>query len=509
MPAWPPWPVVILAWALVSMKLSKNASTGTKPTNHPELDPSQVRMGAVKIEVDINTYEEPFQAFIAPTTEAIYPDEILRPGGILEEIMDYTEESSPASIRLFALGTAITGLGSIAGMKVQTETGLKTNMYVASIGYSGTGKDAGSKAMPRLLQHTDAKRMLGPTEIASAPGFLKHLTIPGNQCAMFSFDECGMLLKNLQQPTSPNADLPRMLTKMFSSAGMSEAKAYADSKNSFFLSWHHVSVYGCSTPQAFWSALQESDTVNGFLARWLIFDSRAEAPVPKKKINNKIPKRLVKKLLEIWNIVPLHNSSVKDLGNLASVDDKQVAPQPHIIEKTPEASAIFDKFSFKYHKLKNSCRENSAVSSIYARVAEHAHKLALIHAVSIHGKNIIKKKVDVDSVEWAMKVAEACAKATIEGMRDSISHNEWHALEQKVVRLIKAKATPQKPGVTYREICNHIHQNKKQIVDLLDSLLHAGVIFQQKYKPNRGPETSIFCLRSDHQNCQNTESEEV
>lgn len=477
--------------------------------NHPELEPDQVRHGTTKIEVVTIADEEACEAYLAPTTEAIYPAEILHPGGILEEIIDFIEESSPASIRLFALGTAIAGLGSLAGMKVQTETGLKTNMYVASIGYSGTGKDAGSKAIPRLLQHTDAKRMIGPTEIASAPGFLKHLAIPGNQCAMFSFDECGLLLKNLQQPTSPNADLPRMLTKMFSSAGMSEAKAYADSKNSFYLSWHHVSVYGCSTPQAFWSALQESDTVNGFIARWLIFDSRAEAPIPKKRINNKIPKKLVKKLLEVWNIVPLQNSSVRDLGNLANVDEKQVAPQPHTIEKTPEAAAIFDVFSLKYHNLKNSCRENSAMSSIYARVAEHAHKLALIHAVSLHGKNIIKKKVDIDSVEWAMKVAEACAKAMIEGIRDSISHNEWHALEQKVIRLIKTKAVQNKPGVTYREICSYIHQNKKQIVELLDSMMHAGVIFQQKYKPKRGPETTIFCLRSDHQNCQTEDLEEV
>jgi predicted transcriptional regulator len=71
------------------------------------------------------------------------------------------------------------------------------------------------------------------------------------------------------------------------------------------------------------------------------------------------------------------------------------------------------------------------------------------------------------------------------------------ANEQRIIKLIKARATAARPGVTYREISQSIRLSKKQIFELLDSMQHAGVIFQQNYKPERGPETNTFCLRKD------------
>ncbi len=426
---------------------------------------------------------------------ATYPDEVLHPGGLMEEIMDFIEKTSAASVPLFNLAASITILGAIAAMKVQTETGLKTNFYTISIGHSGTGKDAGNKSAQRLLKNTAAQGCLAPSELASASGFLKHLAQPSYHNALFALDEIGMLIKGLQQPTSPNAELPRLVTKLFSSAGQPETKAYADPKNSYVIPWQHVCIYGSTTPSAFWSALVESDTLSGFLARLLIFESHEDGPYPKPSISDMHPHNLVKKLMGIYNIKTNNSSGGAKV------------PQPHVICKTPEAAAFFETFARKYYDLRNKFKAHPAISSIYARVAEHAHKLALIHAVSLHGKNIIKNKVGLESVEWATKLAAACAQKTIEGIQDNISQNDWHAVQQRLIRLIKTRATNERPGVTIREIFQQIKQSKKQILDILESMQHAGIIFQQKYQGRRGPPTVIFCLRKNYGDGQEPEPE--
>jgi hypothetical protein len=63
------------------------------------------------------------------------PEAILGPGGILQDIMEYYKNNSSSSFTLFDLAGAITTVGAVAGQKVMTETGLRTNFYCVSIGW--------------------------------------------------------------------------------------------------------------------------------------------------------------------------------------------------------------------------------------------------------------------------------------------------------------------------------------------------------------------------------------
>ena len=83
--------------------------------------------------------------------EDTIPNEIINPGGLLQDLIEYIEKNSSVAVPFFSVAASVTLLGSICGQKFQTETGLRTNLYSISLGYSGTGKNAPFSCLPNLI----------------------------------------------------------------------------------------------------------------------------------------------------------------------------------------------------------------------------------------------------------------------------------------------------------------------------------------------------------------------
>ena len=83
--------------------------------------------------------------------DAPWPEEVLHPGGLLEEIMDFTARASVRTHPVYSLAGAITVIATLAGQRVKTDTNLTTNIYCAALGRSASGKDAPKRAVSRLI----------------------------------------------------------------------------------------------------------------------------------------------------------------------------------------------------------------------------------------------------------------------------------------------------------------------------------------------------------------------
>ena len=101
-------------------------------------------------------------------SSANIPDHLLHPGGVLEDIMNYIDQKSAASIPWFNLGAALTFLGSVMGQKVMTETQLRTNLYTITLGSSGLGKNAPFSPLLQLLEYSGGGKLFGPTDLTSS-----------------------------------------------------------------------------------------------------------------------------------------------------------------------------------------------------------------------------------------------------------------------------------------------------------------------------------------------------
>jgi hypothetical protein len=419
-------------------------------------------------------------------SECLHQD-FLQPGGVLQGIMEHIERNSAVSFPLFSLAAAITALGSVIGQKVMTETGLRTNIYSIALGYSGSGKNSPLGTIPQLLARTDANCILGMNTLTSGVAILARLV--AQPVSLMMVDETGLLLHGLKNPNSPAVDAPRVFTELFSATNRPYDKGYADSKRDIKILYHHLSFYGVSVPGPFWESLSEGDALNGFLSRWLIWQSDHPAEKPKANLVFSTSKELIASINDLFNIKVEMNKST---GN----NPQFHTPIPNIIPKTNEALDVFQPWADQYHNLKNQYREeNGGASSIYSRAAEHAHKLALVHAMSIGGS--ATRNVGVDSVRWACAIIDHLIKMTLIQL-PNVCDDETTRLKQRVLLWIRNKMKDKgRPynGVSMAEIIRGPLQkygSKKQADQFIETMLVSGQLGQTTHKPTRGPEKAIY-----------------
>ncbi|MBU0991824.1 MAG: bifunctional DNA primase/polymerase [Proteobacteria bacterium] len=417
-------------------------------------------------------------------TEKVIPAHLLNPGGILQEMMAYIESNSTVSVPIFSLGACISCLGNVMGQKVQTETGLRTNIYSISLGYSGTGKNAPFNTLPQIIGRSKAHETIGPTELTSSSAILKWLSNINHRVTFMMLDEIGMVLKGLKRPDSHAADIPRILTKLFSATDRSETKGYTTG-DPIALPWHHLSFYGASTPERFWENIGGGEVADGFLARVLVFESRHDSPKPKSSVSFSQNPDLIDKINKIYSI-EVKTDSFR--GNIEAV------PIPIIIPRSTDAGTYFEEWSEKYHNLKNEYKADS-VASIYGRAAEHAAKLALIHAVSLDLNKV--RVVGIESVKWACLLLDHLIENIVDQIKENVADTDVQRWKQKILKGIReiSRNRPYK-GATVRDIQRGPCQGllSADVRKYLDSLVLAEQVGVDEFVTSKNRTVKFFYL---------------
>jgi hypothetical protein len=425
------------------------------------------------------------QIYVPSANVRTIPQAILNPGGLLQELTQYIEDSSAASFPLFNMGAAICLLGTMVGQKIMTETKLRTNFYVFSLAASGTGKDAPLGAFSQLVNHwKGGSNNLGPNHVTSGAAIIKLLM--SHTPMVMMMDEIGDLMAGLKNSNTPQADIPRILKEAFSATnrGIKKTSAINDTEE---VKWHHLSLYGTAAPGRFWKSLTFGDVTDGFLARVLILESDHDAPEPVKPKVDIPPVGLVQRLQAVQDIQRNHLD-----GNLSP-------PVPQMIAKTPDAEAMLTQWAKQYFKLRNQTKDaEDGRPAIYGRAAEHAHKLALVHAVSRLGANIVQGQVIAEDVEWAMALVDWVVPGMVEQIAENITVNEFDEWAQKVKTAICNVATAERPGASKRDIRQRVRGLNPRLFDeVMKSLEDSGEVGQFEWKPPRGFKITLWGFRRE------------
>lgn len=405
------------------------------------------------------------------TFRSEFPRECLAPGGLIQKIMDCVDRGSAKYQPIFGLAGAIAFVGHLCGQRIMTETGLRTNLYTISIGFSGCGKTAPHSILPVIASTSTARISMGPTDTASGAAILRWLSTDNHQVSFFALDEIGLMLKGLKNPASPLAEMPRILIKLYSETNHAYVKSYADAKLNITLPYHHLSLHGSSTPGEFWGNLTEADTVSGFLARILIFEA-SDRIEKKEKTSVLMPAEVTGAINSLWGIsTPID----KERGDIARV------PIPFVVPRSKATKEIFSPWEKKYEDMQYDYREDESKSAVFARAGEHAAKLALIHAASLHGPGVIEKEVEPESMIWATSLVDYCICTLLTGIKKNIAKNQFHAEQQKVMKFIRDSGKKEMP---FREIYKKLHMPAKMANDILQSLFISGEL-RQEDRPNK------------------------
>lgn len=382
---------------------------------------------------------------------------------LLGSFCRYCDQTSMYKQPVLSLAAALPAIGTVMAHRVQGETGLRTNFFTLGIAKSGSGKEHARKCIHKIFQAGGLiDHIIG--DPASATGLISSVHRANGQ-AMMCIDEFGRFLESLRGNNAAS-HLKMVTTNMMhmynSSMSKFTGQEYADNGEKggrSDIDQPCLGIYATTVPHRYYSALTNEEAYDGFLSRWLMFETNRFDIDPNDDYSptTEVPADLVDALL-FWK------SHSKFNGSTASI-----SIEPKTVPFSADARPLWQAY-------RRDCRARMAVSSdpveqaFLNRNAEHAAKIAL---TGHRGASITS-----DVVEWAISLTEFLASETVRKVHTNMVRSEYERQTNEVRDFILAK----KKGVSRSDIARRFRNlERKRRNDIVDTLVESGDIREEKF----------------------------
>ena len=411
-----------------------------------------------------------------------WPEYLLKPGGIVQEISDWILQTAQKPQPILALAAALSVVGTVLGRKVATPTGLRTNFYFVGVAGTSAGKDHARKCVKVLFQAAGLADMLGGEELASGQALLSRTA--NHPASLFQIDELGLMLKAVAtKGAGPHlASIVTNLMKLFSSAGtVYHGTEYADQKlkQRQDIAYPCVGLHGTTTPETLWPALGSQDVLSGYLNRMILMfvpDRR----VPKNYVGIGQPPASVIEWMK----------AARELSNgIQGLDPANPIELP-MAAMTPQLMREFDDWiEDRMEQVKEK-----GLAPLWGRAWEHAAKLALAMSCARYNAQELKQvsgggglEIDPTSAQWAIDFVKFALNIQEEQVATRMGDSDFDRWCQDVLRVIK-QAGPN--GKTESELAKFSRVFRalepRQQDSIIDSLKRREAVTLVQFKPPSG-----------------------
>lgn len=216
--------------------------------------------------------------------EAPKPVDWLAPDGLMGKIANFVYDNAVNPMPEVAVAASIAYMAGIAGRSWNySRTGL--NQYVVLLAETGQGKESAAQGIDRI-NHAVFNTMpalvqfMGASDIKSPEGLMKQLS--ETPCFLTHKGEFGMWLQKLtgKYARQNEVSLRGMLLDLYSKSGYTQTlrgALYSDrQKNIPTINSPAFSLFGDSTQQEFYKALDEENISEGLISRFTIIQADAD-----------------------------------------------------------------------------------------------------------------------------------------------------------------------------------------------------------------------------------------
>lgn len=397
-----------------------------------------------------------------------FPEDLLRPDGFVGELIDYIGEHSIKPQPILALGAALAATGALEGRKIQTDKGIRTNIYAVGVGVSGCGKEAARKCIKDLFYYAGCGELASVEDIASDASILTSLNLPGRQSQIFLLDEIGRFLKTTNQAQkSPHLyNIISVLLKLYSNANqIFYGKAYADSEKQIQIENPNLCIYGTTVPEVMYRGLTLDSVTDGFLSRMIIFES--EDPDPPRNKCKSLTKRPPKEMIETVKRFLKKPVNASPDGNL-----DQFHPNPQIVPISSAAHDMLDEFTDWISEHRAALRNDNRFDSIYNRTPQIAEQIALIIAGGIDIENPV---ITESEMSYGIRLSHFLSDHMMYITENFIADNEYHHNVKRILKIIR-----EHESVTLSMIASKVQDIPKYIRnEILDVLKDSEQIVEE------------------------------
>lgn len=387
---------------------------------HPEPD-NEIRLGQINglsapgEGTDDTDDPEEDEGEAAPIDEAL-----THVDGVLGEMVDWIADCSPTGNRLLALSAALPLMGTLLGRRMATPTqgGGGLELYVISLLQSGGGKSVPMTAIARLMEVAGLDNQhIAPPEFRSGAAFGDFMCRQPLSLSIIDevADYLSVVLADRQQ--GHQIELEKLLKEQWGKGFASLRTAHSKSSGSGKVFAPCYSIYGATTPEAFFRTIKSRHVTGGFANRLTVINAAGSGGdrEPTGSVRNP-PDSLID------GVKTMYALGASGRGNLSSFIDKNAAvdPDPVIVPwASQEAQDEFSAFERECRELVDSLGE---LGKIYGRTAFMAAKIATIRACGRISP------VTADDMRWGIAIARQSAdlfRAELAGnMLDPLSAGE-------------------------------------------------------------------------------------
>lgn len=438
-----------------------------------------------EITVDFSALKKKPEAKNKPVKKPI-PEILLNPPGILNDIKEQILSSARMPQPVFAVNAALSLVATLMARRVCGPTGLRTNLYIVSLGPTGCGKEHARNYMKNMLFEMGRETQLGGEDIASGQGLMSRAVITPD--ALFQIDEFGDFLASAtdKNAASHKHGILTNFMKLFSStSSVITGTEYANQKQNErqLIEYPCINLHATGTDGVFYDALAGRHILDGYLNRIIVTET--DNPRPKKQQAMPVfePAEAIKKWhedVQAW----LYKSG----GLLAENNPKH----PVKIQFTSKALALFDRLDVEIDKRMEETR-GTGLDALYVRVWEHAHKIALAC-----GCAKAAPLVDEHDAAWAIQYVEYWNDQLVSEAKLRIADSEFGALMNLILLQLKKSVD----GLTKGRLFNHKKLREVQPFvreQLIAALVENGeiVVTQSQGSDKGGRPSLVYRLAGD------------
>lgn len=345
------------------------------------------------------------------------------PQGLLGDVAQYIYSSSVLPNAEVAIAGAITLLAGIAGRAYNTCTGTGLNQYIVLLAGTGQGKEGAARGMSRIFKCVQKQvpaisQFAGPSEIASPQALLKYFA--ESPCMWSHKNEFGFWLQKLNSKYAKGNELTlkAMLLDLFHKSGKDDilmGAIYSDKqKNAPMVKAPALTLYGESTPEEFYRAVDEANIAEGLISRLTIL------PVPDVRPDyNPTAGQAEPSAGLVWRVA----------GLCKRVLELDQTGKTCIVGETDAAKNYQLEYQQKCMDLVWENR-NEIVGKIWQRAHIRLLRLGALLAVGINPDNPC---VTLDCYAWAKQIIDCGAQALIDRFHSGEIGEVSYVMEQRKV----------------------------------------------------------------------------
>lgn len=397
--------------------------------------------------------------------------------GLPGEMAKWIDSTALKRQPVLALGAAICAAGTLFAHKIRNDSNLRTNFMILGLAESGAGKNHARSCIKSLFYKTGMEHLTAGN-FASDAALINTIDANGG-IGIALMDEIGREIAALTQRGAGGHE-KRLITammEMYSEAGTYyDGKKYADSDNAKRIIQPCVNIYGTTVPKRFFDAMTSDEAIDGFIARWFVFESNDIDPPMQESGNiDNIPPTLMENIKFI-QAMPT-NAVVQPGYNIGPL-----VPQPTIIPYSSGAKDILDEFSkICNDKRLEEIKKGGLLAPIWSRAREHAIKLALVAHPYRDGI------IETMTMGWACELAMYLSLKAIEVVNANVTDSPHQKMLYELRDCIK-RWNDRNPGqyMPHTKLCNNFTKIKgRERNEMLQQLRESGMIDVEEEKESK------------------------